>query len=409
MRMEPSVGYERFLAVRLLLRAHRQKFIPLVAWLSMGGVALGVASLIIVLSVMAGFEDDMRQKITAMSAHVWIQPLTGTPGGIGPLLKAVRGTPGVEAAGRYLPRQALIQSRGATTGVVLFGLDSDAAGEVVRLKAHLKSGKLPDFGGNGAEIMLGAELAQQLGAFTGDRVVLVTADRLNAPVPRMLSVVVSGVYEVGMYEYDAHTAYLPLNGLLRLAPNANTQGVMVRTKDLFTSSETAVELQVAAGPQWIARDWMVLNRNLFFAIRVERFVMFIILLTIVTVAAFNITSSLIMTVMEKTRAIGIMGALGMPARRLGRIFVVQGALVGSAGILAGMVAGLAVCAIISVYPIKMPGGGSVYYLTYLPVQVNWLVSLVFVPGAAFLLCILSALYPARQASRLDPVEAIRYE
>jgi len=137
--------------------------------------------------------------------------------------------------------------------------------------------------------------------------------------------------------------------------------------------------------------------------------MFLILLTIVTVAAFNITSSLMMTVMEKTRAIGVMNAIGMPVKRLGRIFIIQGTMVGAVGILAGIIAGLLICLAISLYPIKMPGGGSVYYLTYLPVKISWLFSVVLVPSVSMLLCIASALYPARQAVNLDPVEAIRYE
>jgi len=406
----PTVKYERFLAMRMLLRAHRQRFIPLVAWLSVAGVALGVASLIIVLSVHDGFEDDLRKKITAMSAHIWLQPLDGARQNVFRTLELVRKTPGVESAGCYLPRQALLQSRGGTTGAVLFGLDGAAAGKVVGLAPHLKAGRMADFSGSAPEIVLGAELAMVLGAGPGDRVVIITAGgRGSETTPRMLSARVTGVFEVGMYEYDAHTAYLPIGALRKLVPAGGETGVMVKTSDFYRANETSARIQAVSGPGWVSRDWLSLNRNLFFAIRVEKLVMFVILLTIVTVAAFNITSSLIMTVMEKTRAIGIMNALGMPAARLGRIFVLQGILVGSAGIAAGILFGLAICGIIALYPIKMPGGGSVYYLTYLPVQVNWLMSLVVVPAAAFALCVVSALYPARQATRLDPLEAIHYE
>ena len=405
----PSVKYERFLAIRLLMRSHRQKFIPLVAWLSVTGVALGVASLIVVLSVMTGFEEDLQQKITAMSAHVWVQPFAGPPGAAFAALSKTRKVKSVEGAGLYMPKQALLQSRGSTTGAVIFGLDSSSAKDVVKINGHIKNGKMADFSGNTPEIMLGAELASSLGAFAGDRIAIITANSLTGTVPRILSVVVSGVFEVGMYEYDAHTAYIPLGAMKKLTGSLADAGVMVRLSDMMEAGQATVDIQAAVGPSFIARDWLTLNRNLFFAIKIEKLVMFLIMLTIVTVAAFNITSSLIMTVMEKTRAIGVMNAMGMPVKRLGRIFVIQGSLVGAVGIIAGVAIGLLICAILSYYPIKMPGGGSVYYLTNLPIKINWLMSVVVIPGVSFLLCIISALYPARQAVRLDPVEAIRYE
>jgi lipoprotein-releasing system permease protein len=405
----PSVSYERFLAIRLLMRAHRQKFIPLVAWLSVTGVALGVGALIVVLSVMAGFEDDLQQKITAMSAHVWVQPFAGPPGAAAGALASTLKVKSVESAGLYMPKQALLQSRSSTTGAVIFGLDSAAARDVVKISGHVKNGKMADFSGSRAEIMLGSELAASLGAFAGDRITIITANSLTGTVPRILSVTVAGVFEVGMYEYDAHTAYIPLGAMKKLAGSLGDAGVMVRLRDMMNAAQDTIDIQAKVGTAFIARDWQTLNRNLFFAIRIERIVMFLIMLTIVTVAAFNITSSLIMTVMEKTRAIGVMNAMGMPVKRLGRIFVIQGSLVGAVGILAGVLAGLLVCLAISIYPLKMPGGGSVYYLTYLPVKINWLMSVVIIPAVSMGLCIVSALYPARQAVRLDPVEAIRYE
>lgn len=408
-----TLHYERFLAMKLLLRAHRQRFIPLVAILSVMGVALGVAALIVVISVMSGFEKDLREKITAMSAHIWVQPQTTATAP--DLLGTIARAPGVIAAGKYLSTQALLQSTSGATGAVLFGLDRQAADDVVQLAAHLKMGHLPDFGASASasaskpEILLGADLARSLQVYPGDTVDLLTIRGKTQAVPIVLRARVTGIFEVGMYDYDAHTAYLPLASVKKLVDQRTRAGAMVRVNDVLKAHEASVNLQALLGPDYLTRDWLAMNHNLFYAIKVEKLVMFLILLTIVTVAAFNITSSLMMTVMEKTRAIGILSTLGVPPGKLSRIFIIQGAVVGACGVLAGVALGCAICGVIAIYPLHLPGGGSVYYLTTLPVQMNWLLVLGVIPVVAFLLCVISAMYPAHLAAKLDPVEAIRYE
>ena len=406
-----GIRYDWSLAVKLLLRAHRQRFIPLVAMLSVAGVALGVAALIVVLSVMNGFEDDLQKKITAMSAHLWVQPLLSRPGdAVNELPSRLASIAGVEAAGGYATSQALLQSKFATTGAVIFGLDASAASRVVQIESHLKEGLMPDFSSASPEIVLGSELADSLQVVPGDSVFILTAQKLAiGAMPLVLKTRVAGVFEVGMYEYDGHTAYLPLAAVRKLLKAPASQGAMVRTRDMMRAHEAGIEIQRALGHGYVVRDWLTLNRNLFFAIKIEKLVMFIIQLIIVTVAAFNITSSLIMTVMEKTRAIGILSALGVPPRRLSRIFMIQGALVGALGVAAGVVTGLTVAWLLKLYPIEMPGGGSVYYLTKLPVRINWILAIVVIPISSLALCLAAAVYPAHRATKLDPMEAIHYE
>ncbi len=402
--------YERWLALKLLLRAHRQRFIPVVAVLAVAGVALGVAALIVVIAVMSGFERDLQAKITAMSAHVWVQPaMADADAGTGGALATAAALPGVNGSGLYASTQSLLQSSRGSTGAVLFGLDAGAARDVVDLGRHLAAGRLPDFSGAAPEIVLGTELAQSLGTFPGDVVLLLTARSMAQTIPNLLRVRVAGLFEVGMYEYDAHTAYLPLGTLRRFLGHGTPAGAILRVSDMFRAPSIAQAARKALAPRFTARDWLSLNRNLFFAIRTEKAVMFLILLTIVTVAALNITSSLIMTVMEKTRAIGVLATLGVPPARIARIFILQGTLVGAVGVGAGVLVGLAVCAFIAVYPLQLPGGGSVYYLSTLPVRMNWWLDLAVIPGVALALCVAASWYPARQASHLDPVEAVRYE
>lgn len=402
-------AYDRWLAAKLLLRAHRQRFVPLVAILSAAGVALGVAALIVVLSVMGGFERDLQTKITAMAAHVWAQPvLPGADASASGELDRFVAVPGVAAAGAYGTTQALLQTSRGTTGAVLFGLDGRAARDVIRIGPHLVSGTLPDFASSKPEAVLGADLARSLGVMPGDPILLVTAKSSMQSIPNLLRVRVAGVFEAGMYEYDAHTAYLPLGALRRLLGNPPI-GALLRVDNMYGAHLLLPAIEEAGSGRYVARDWLTLNRNLFYAIRIEKLVMFLILITIVTVAAFNIASSLIMTVLEKTRAIGILGAIGVPPKSLRRIFLLQGVLVGGIGIACGTALGLLLCLVIRLVPIRMPGGGAVYYLSRLPVEINWPLAVIVIPMSALALCVLAAIYPARQAARLDPVEAIRYE
>jgi lipoprotein-releasing system permease protein len=412
------VGFEAYLALQYLKPKRRRGFLNLITVISVMGVAVSVAGLIVVVSVMNGFDNDIRDKIIGTNAHVLVNAYTKEGIKDYPtLLRRIEAMPGVAAASAFYQGQAMLKGENGVIGVMLQGVDPVAHSRVARLKENVKAGSLdslrPKAEGEAPAVFLGSELANNLDAEIGTELTLFSPVFRMTPagmMPRMAKLKVAGKFQTGYYEYDSNLVYLSLPDAQALFDAAGVVNqIGVRVKNLADAPEIAAKIQAMDnGVNFWAKDWLRMNQNLFKALQTEKLIMFLILGCMVVVAAFNIVSTLVMMVMEKHKEIGVLRSLGAPAFSILRIFVYEGLIIGVLGGGLGFGLGLSVCAFISAHPIRIPGGGSIYYIENLPVSVQ-ASDLGFIALLAMLTCFLAALYPAWSASRLDPVEAIRYE
>jgi lipoprotein-releasing system permease protein len=420
-----SLGLEASLAAQHL-RAKRRGFVNLIGVIAVFGVAISVAGVIVVISVMNGFRRDIRDRIIGTNAHVLVNAY-GKQGirDWQTLLPKIEAIPGVVGVSPYYQGQVMLKSPNGVTGVMVQGILPARHAAVGKLAQNLREGGLqalvPSAVSPGAEaelpapypMLLGSELRSSLDVGQGDELTLFSPVFRSTAVgllPRMGKGQVAGVFQTGYYEYDSSLVYLRLQDAQRLfdAPGiVNQVAVKVasledagRVRDAIAKLDDGVSF-------WVA-DWQRMNQNLFKALQMEKLIMFVILGCMVLVSAVNIVSTLVMVVMEKQKEIGVLRSLGFTKGAVMRTFLLQGLYIGSAGATLGFAAGLGVCAIIDKFPISIPGGGSVYYIDTLPVQVQGS-DLGVIAAVAFSTCLLAAAYPARQAAGLDPVEAIRYE
>lgn len=413
--------YEFLIGFRYLKSKRRQAVISLITLISSGGVAVGVMALIVVLSVMSGFERDLRDKILGTNAHVVL--LRFGEGGVPQvesLLPRIARLPNVVGAAPFTLHQVMLTSRHGVMGAVLRGIDPDQERQVTDLARNMKEGTLEDLHQVAEGIILGKSLAASLGVGVGDPVNVVSPVGGGVTplgmVPRVRQFTLVGVFEAGMYEYDAGLAYVPIEAaqaLFRMGQSVT--GVEIKLDDIYLAPQVAGRLQEEIGFPFYTRTWMEMNKNLFSALRLEKTVMFVILVMIVLVAAFGIVSTLTMVVMEKTKEIAILKSMGATAAAIMRIFMVEGIVIGTVGTLLGLVGGLLVTtnldSIVS-FVERLFGinafPGDVYFLDKLPHQVN-APDVVAVMIVSLVISFLATLYPSWQASRLDPVEALRYE
>jgi lipoprotein-releasing system permease protein len=420
------VTWELFVG-RRYLRSRRRHFLSLISLISLAGVTIGVATLDIVLGVMTGMEQELRDKILGFNPHVVVVSYGGALGGTDDALARVRGVAGVKAAAPFVYGQAMITVGRAVSGIVVRGIDPESAGGVVDVERHLASGSLAalstphkvtlpaDEGGGTVELsglLIGQELARQLGVAPGDAVSVVSPLGTPGPtgmVPRVKRFVIAGVFDSGMYDYDTTLAYMALPDAQRFFELKDTvSGIEVRVNDVYGAREVARGIEAALGGfPYRARDWMEVNRNLFSALKLEKVVYGIVLCLIVVVAAFNILATLTMVVKEKRRDIAILKAMGGTNAAIGRIFVLNGTVIGLAGTVIGNVLGLAGCWLLANYQfVELPK--DVFLVTTLPVRMdpaNFLVVALVSIG----ICAVAAISPARRAASLVPVEVIRYE
>jgi lipoprotein-releasing system permease protein len=409
------MSLETFIGWRYLRAKRRQAFISLITLISLLGVALGVTALIVVLAVMNGFEEDLKDKILGVNSHVVVSRLDKPMDNYQSLLPKMNATKGVVSAEPFIYSQVMLSAQGGVTGAILRGVDPDLAVKVGPLSRSTTRGRIEELvtGRNGSPgILLGAELSSQLGLIPGDTVKVISplgrVTPLGNRAPRLANFVVVGVFESGMYEYDATLAFVSIaeaQAFLNLGDTVT--GLELRVDDIYKADRMRETLASQLGDAYRVQDWMQLNRNLFSALKLEKIAMFIILTLTILVAAFNIISTLIMVVMEKTRDIAILKSIGATGRMVMRIFVFQGVVIGVLGTVLGLMGGVSLCWLLAKYQfIQLPA--DVYYITTLPVNME-MTDILAITASAVIISFTATLYPAWQASRLRPVEALRYE
>jgi lipoprotein-releasing system permease protein len=406
---------EYYIALKYLLAKRKQTFISIITIISVAGVTVGVMALIIVLAVMSGFEKELKDRILGATAHVHVTSLDGSIADPFSVAGRVRQVPGVVGASPYIFSQMMISSGAGAAGGVLRGVDVATIGDVTRLPKDIVQGSIDALRRNVPAglpgILLGKELAVNLGVSLGDVVEILVPGGNVTPLgtfPRVTRFRVGGISESGMYEYDATFAYVSFQEAGKLlGMDERGTGIEVKVADVYAAGKVAARVRSTLGPPFWAKDWMQSNRNLFSALRLEKVVMFIILVLIVMVAAFNIISTLIMIVMEKTRDIAVLMTMGATRKTILRVFALEGLLIGVVGTGLGTALGMFLCDLLRRYRfIRLPS--DVYYISTLPVLLDP-VNILLVSGSSVLICFLATLYPSVQAARIDPAEAIRYE
>jgi len=414
--------YEWFIGLRYLKAKRKQTFISIITLISIVGFALGVWALIVVLAVMSGFEKTLKEKILGTQAHLVV--LKTNQEGMDryeEVVKEVEQVKGVVSATPFILSQVMLSSESNVFGVVLNGIDPDRVGKVIELARNMKAGRLQDLKAEGDSpgIILGVELAKRLGVSLNDAIQVISPLGTMTPMgmmPKMKRFRVMGIFYSGMYDFDNTLAYISIVSAQKfLNMDSRVTGIEIKTSDVYKVKKIGEQIRQKLGFPFWTRDWMEMNRNLFSALKLEKVAMFIILVLIVLVAAFNIISTLIMVVMEKNKDIAILKSMGAPSKGILRIFIIEGGVIGVVGTFFGTVVGLATALnlekvsgfVENLFGFKILPS-DVYYIDKLPSQVNPL-DIGLIVMTAILISLLATLYPSWRASKLDPAEALRYE
>jgi len=397
----------------------RNTFISFIALTSMAGIALGVAALIVVLSVMNGFQEELRNRILAVASHIEIRGMPElNDADAARVATKAQATAHVTAAAPYVQGQAMLSAGEVNRGVIVRGVEPGSEAKVADIGAHMRAGSLASLAPGKFGIVVGAEIARAMGLRLGDPVVVIAPQgTLTAAgtLPRLKTFHVSGVFEVGMYEFDSGLALIDIDDARKLYRMDGVSGVRLRLDDLFAAPAVARDLAGRLGVNAEVRDWTMNHANFFRAVQIEKRVMFIILTLIIAVAAFNIVSAQVMTVTDKKADIAILRTLGASPGSITAIFMIQGALIGFTGTLIGVVGGVLLAlnvgtvlpAIERLFNTQFLDK-TVYYISELPsdLQRGDVVTIALI---ALALALLATIYPAWRASKVNPAEALRYE
>ena len=414
-----ALPYELMIGLRYTRAKRRNHFISFISLISMLGIALGVTALIVVLSVMNGFQTELRGRILAVVSHVQISGADGEMSNWEAVARDAEKLPEVRGAAPYVQAQGMLSFGSSVRGAMVRGIIPDEEKKVADFGTHMKEGSIDSLQPDAFNIVLGSELARALGVFPGDKVTLIAPQGVVTPagvVPRLKTFTVSGLFEVGMFEYDSGLALIRLEDAQKLyRMDDRVSGVRLKLDDLFRAPWVVRELaQTLKVPAYIS-DWTRSHANFFRAVQIEKNMMFIILSLIVAVAAFNIVSTLVMAVTDKQADIAILRTLGASPRSVMTIFIVQGALIGFIGLGLGVLGGVTLALNIDVvvpFIERLLGtqlfSKEVYYINSLPSELQWK-DVITITAVSFVLSLVATLYPSWRASRINPAEALRYE
>ncbi len=407
--------FEIFVSLRYLKTKKRYGTVSLNTIVSIAGVVIGVATSIITLSVMTGFQGYFRDKILSAIAHVVVMEYTGE--GLKdprPLQEKIQSVPHVTATTPFIFSQAMLTTKERVQGVVVRGIDPGMEGLVTDLKKNMITGSLDDLGTGGTKlpgIVIGEDLARRFGVRPGDPVTMLNPigeESAVGMVPKMRNFEVVGVFDAGMYDYNTSFVYLSIPESQKFFNMAGrVSGVQVRVDDVYSAAEIADSIQTAVGYPYYTRNWIEMNKNFFNALKLEKIGMSLILVVIIIVASFNIIGTLTMIVMEKAREIAILKSMGASLKSIMKIFMFSGLLIGVAGTFLGAVIGYGAVAVITrTGVITLPK--DVYQVSHLPLSITGL-DVLFISLTALVISFIATLYPSWQAARQDPVEVLRYE
>jgi lipoprotein-releasing system permease protein len=416
-----TLPYEWFIGFRYTRAKRKNHFISFISLTSMIGIALGVAALIIVLSVMNGFQAELRNRILGVASHIEITENTNKLSRWQSLAKQVEAQPNVQASAPYIMAQGMLSYGQAVQGALIRGVLPEQEDNVADLGKSMQVGQLSDLVPGEFNIILGADLAYNLGVSVGDKVVLMAPQGQFTPtgvIPRLKQFNVVGLFQIGMYEYDAGLALIAIQDAAKLYRMGDQiSGLRLKINDLFDAPAMAIELNrnlLPLGSYYIT-DWTRQHANFFKAIQLEKRVMFIILTLIVAVAAFNIVSTLVMAVTDKRADIAIMRTLGASPASIMQIFIIQGALIGVIGTFFGAILGIAIALHIdtiipfieNLFQVQFLAK-DVYYISELPSKLEWRDTVTIIM-TSMVLSFIATLYPSYKASKINPAEALRYE
>lgn len=416
------MNFELFIGLRYLRARRRETFISLITVISILGVMIGVMTLNVVMAVMSGFEETLRDRLLGINAHIALVKAGDQLRDYDKLVEQIRRAKGVAAASPSIYGQVMLTAGPRVAGVVVRGVDPSRVNQVVDIQKYIKEGSLQNL--TRAQplrvedrsvllpgVLLGTRLANQLGVFVGSPLQVVSP--LGSPtaigvIPKVRRFMVVGIFDSGMSEIDSTLVYMNLADAQKFFEmEGAVTNIEIRVQDVYQARTIAENLQRQLGFPYLAEDWSRLWPNLFSALRLEKTVYFLVLLLMVLIGAFNIVSTLTMVVMEKRKDIAILQSMGATRRSIRKIFLLKGCVIGTVGTVLGVFLGLGICLLIQEYHfIELPK--DVFLISTVPVRI-YLSNFVLVACASLTVCLLASIYPARQAAQLDPVEIIRYE